>query len=139
MAKKKTTSPDDEFALIYDQQCPVCSAYSAAVEVEGAAASGVRRIDARSDDALVRQAVEAGLDLDEGMVLVHDGKLYHGADALNRMALLAPKTGFRNRLNRLLFSNPTMSRISYPALRAGRNTLLRLLGRSKISAGKGAR
>lgn len=139
MAKEKTTSPDDEFALIYDQQCPVCSAYSAAVEVEGGAASGVRRIDARSDDALVRQAVEAGLDLDDGMVLVHDGKLYHGADALNRMALLAPRTGVRNRLNRLLFSNPTMSRVSYPVLRAGRNTLLRLLGRSKISAGKQTR
>jgi predicted DCC family thiol-disulfide oxidoreductase YuxK len=139
MARKKNPPPDDELALIYDQQCPVCSAYSAAVEVEDGAASGVRRIDARSDDALVQQALAAGLDLDEGMVLVHNGKLYHGADALNRMALLAPRTGVRNRLNRMLFSNPTMSRISYPLLRGGRNTLLRLLGRSKISAGKTTR
>jgi hypothetical protein len=49
------------------------------------------------------------------------------------MARLAPTKGISNRLNRLLFSNSTVSRLSYPLLRGGRNTLLRLLGRSKIS------
>ena len=129
----KNDSTDDELAIIYDEQCPVCSAYSAAVEVEGKDASSVRRINARSDDALVKKAREAGLDLDDGMVVVHQGQLYHGAEALNLMARLAPSGGLGNRLNRLLFSNPTAARLSYPLLRAGRNALLRLLGRSKIS------
>jgi predicted DCC family thiol-disulfide oxidoreductase YuxK len=137
MAKKNPA--DDELAIIYDEQCPVCSAYSAAVEVEAKDASTVRRINARSDDALVQKARAAGLDLDDGMVVVHKGELYHGADALNLMARLAPATGFSNRANRLLFSNRTAARLSYPLLRAGRNTLLRLLGRSKISASKPGR
>lgn len=131
--RKAGKAQPDELAIIYDEQCPVCSAYSAAVEVDSDAASSVRRVNARSDDPLVRQAREAGLDLDDGMVVVHKGKLYHGADALNLMARLAPDKGFGNRLNRLLFSNETLSRLSYPLLRGGRNTLLRLLGRSKIS------
>ena len=122
----------EEIALIYDGECPVCTAYSCSVDVDEGQASGIRRIDARSDDALVKQAKEAGLDLDEGMVVLHHGKLYHGADALNFMARLAPDRGFGNRLNRLLFSNATVSRLSYPMLRAGRNTLLWLLGRKKI-------
>jgi predicted DCC family thiol-disulfide oxidoreductase YuxK len=130
----KAKKPDtDELTLIYDEQCPVCSAYSAAVEVDDDSASGVRRVNARSDDPMVRQAREAGFDLDDGMVVAHKGKLYHGAEALNLMARLAPTKGLSNRLNRLLFSNSTVSRLSYPLLRGGRNTLLRLLGRSKIS------
>ena len=127
-------APDkpEELALIFDRECPVCTAYSCHVDVEGAQAPVVRRINARdADDALVRQAKEAGLDLDEGMVVVYQGKLYHGADALNLMARLAPQRGF-GRLNRLLFANPTIARLTYPVLRAGRNTLLRLLGRRKI-------
>jgi hypothetical protein len=66
------------------------------------------------------------------MVVVHQGRLYHGADALNIMARLAPKQGLGNRLNRLAFGNSTFSRLVYPVLRGGRNTLLRLLGRTKI-------
>jgi predicted DCC family thiol-disulfide oxidoreductase YuxK len=133
MSPKSDETETEELAIIYDEQCPVCSAYTAAVDVDGDAASSVRRVNARSDDPLVRQAREAGLDLDDGMVVVHKGKLYHGAEALNLMARLAPRKGVGNRLNRLLFSNERASRLSYPLLRGGRNTLLRLLGRSKIS------
>jgi predicted DCC family thiol-disulfide oxidoreductase YuxK len=123
----------EELAIIYDRQCPVCTAYSCSVDVDERQASGVKRINARSaDDPLVRQAVEAGLDLDDGMVVVHQGRLYHGADALNIMARLAPDRGLGNRLNRLLFGNRTVARLSYPALRAGRNLLLKILGRKKI-------
>lgn len=123
----------DELALIYDRECPVCTAYSCSVGVDESHAAGVRRINARdAENELVRQAREAGLDLDDGMVVVHQGKLYHGADALNIMARMAPDRGLGNRLNKLLFGNPTIARLSYPILRAGRNTLLKLLGRKKI-------
>ena len=132
MTKPKKQAAE-EIALIYDAECPVCVAYSGSVDVDDEKASGIRRINARSDDALVKQAREAGIDLDEGMVVMHDGKMYHGAEALNIMARFAPDRGFGNRLNKLLFSNPTVSRLSYPVLRAGRNTLLRILGRKKIA------
>jgi predicted DCC family thiol-disulfide oxidoreductase YuxK len=129
----KTNDKPDELALIYDRECPVCTAYSCSVGVDETQAAGVRRINARDGgDDLVRKAKEAGLDLDDGMVVVHQGKLYHGADALNIMARLAPDHGFGNRLNKLLFGNRTVARLSYPLLRAGRNALLKLLGRKKI-------
>lgn len=122
----------ENITLIYDGECPVCTAYSCAVGVspeDGA----LRRINARGDDALIRKATEAGLDLDEGMVVVHRGELHHGADALHLMAKLAPAKGIRNRVNKALFGSRTIARISYPALRAGRNLLLRMLGRKKIA------
>ena len=133
MMSEPSDKPAEDLALIYDSHCPVCTVYSGAVEVEG---TGVRRIDARGSDALVQQATAAGLDLDEGMVVMHQGKLHHGADALHLMARLAPRRGFKNRLNRLLFGSRTLAHLSYPVLRAGRNLLLRILGRSKIGSGK---
>lgn len=125
-----STSPDD-VTIIYDGQCPVCTAYSCAADTGQAE---LKRVDARSQDPQVKRAMEAGFDLDEGMIVLHKGEVYHGADAIHRMALLAPRTGLRNRLNRLLFGNLAFARAVYPTLRAGRNTLLRLLGRRKIGA-----
>jgi predicted DCC family thiol-disulfide oxidoreductase YuxK len=121
----------DDVTLIYDGECPVCTAYSCNVD---AGAAKVKRLNARTMTPEVRQAVEAGFDLDEGMVVLHNGQLYHGADAMHRMALLAPKSGIRNRLNRLLFGNLTFARAVYPGLRAGRNLLLKILGRKKIGS-----
>ena len=121
-----------DLALIYDAQCPVCQAYGARSEIDAGAAAGMRRIDARSADDIVRAITAARLDLDEGMVVRYRGEFYHGADALHLLATLAPKTGAWNRINRFFFGSRTMSRLSYPVLRAGRNLLLRILGRKKI-------
>jgi predicted DCC family thiol-disulfide oxidoreductase YuxK len=126
---------DEAVALIYDGQCPVCTAYSGAVSVDPKDAGSIDRIDARSNHPLVAAARAAGLDLDDGMVVVYQGALHHGADALHLMATLAPRKGIRNRLNRLFFGNRTISRVAYPFLRAGRNALLKILGRKKIGAG----
>ena len=129
-----TNKPTEDITLIYDGQCPVCTAYSCNVDAGDAQ---LKRVDARSLDPNVQAAMDAGFDLDEGMVVLHRGQLYHGAEAMHRMALLSPKSGLRNRLNRLLFGNLAIARAVYPGLRAGRNALLRLLGRQKIGAGKG--
>jgi len=127
----RTEESDDGVTLLFDGECPVCTAYSCSVGVKGGK-DALRTVDARGDDALVRQATEAGYDLDQGLIVVHRGRMHHGADALHLMATLAPAHGIRNRLNRLLFGSRRLARISYPALRGGRNLLLRLLGRRKI-------
>lgn len=121
----------DDVALLYDGACPVCTAYGCSVEI--APGEGrLRRIDARGDDPLVHRATAAGLDLDEGMILLYRGEMHHGAEALRLLARLAPNAGLAHRLNRLLFGSRGVSRVAYPILRAGRNLLLRLRGKAKI-------
>ena len=140
MSEDKQAGAAEETTLIYDGECPVCVAYSGSVDTDAATGGELRRINARSDHELVRQATEQGFDLDEGMIVSHQGKLYHGADALHIMATLAPNHGVRNRLNKVLFGSQRVSRAAYPFLRAGRNTLLKLLGKDKIrNLGSGGR
>lgn len=125
-------SPSETW-IVYDGQCPFCSRYVQLVRLRETLGP-VQLIDARKGGPQVDKVRQAGLDLDEGMVLKLNGRLYHGADCINMLALLStPSSGF-NRLNAALFRSRTASRLLYPVLRAGRNAVLRLLGRGKIEA-----
>lgn len=122
-----------EVSIIYDSECPVCTAYSCSVEV-GDNRAKPRLISARGSDSEVSAALAAGLDLDEGMVVLYKGERYHGAEALHILALASPPKGLFSHLNRLLFGSRRVAKILYPGLRAGRNLLLWLLGKKKIAA-----
>lgn len=122
--------------VIYDGECPFCSAYVRLTRLRDAVGP-VRLIDARLGGPEVDGALAAGLDLDDGMVLDFGGRRYHGADSLAMLALLSSGSGFFNRLTARLFRDPAVARRLYPAMRAGRNLTLRLLGRRKLSTRAG--
>jgi hypothetical protein len=93
----------------------------------------VELVNAREGGPIVDEILAAGLDLDEGMVLKIDDRLYHGDECIHRLALLStPSTTF-NRINQAIFRSKPMSRALYPMLRSGRNLILRMLGRPKFS------
>lgn len=121
--------------IIYDGHCPFCSTYVRFTRLRDAVGP-VELIDARQGGFMVDEAVEAGLDLDEGMVLKYGGRLYHGADCLNLLSLLSSRSGLFNRFMAFAFARPTIAHLAYPLLRAGRNVTLRLLGRSRIQAAR---
>jgi predicted DCC family thiol-disulfide oxidoreductase YuxK len=125
-----TTSP----VLVYDGACPVCSQYVRYVRIRDSAGA-LLLVNARDGGPWVDQVVRAGLDLDEGMVLFYGGRLYHGVDCVHMLALLSTRSGAFNRLTALAFSRPAVARVTYPIMRSGRNVLLRLLNRPKLSLG----
>jgi predicted DCC family thiol-disulfide oxidoreductase YuxK len=124
------TEPDTW--VVYDGQCPFCSRYVQLVRLRETLGQ-IKLIDAREGGPQVDEVRKAGLDLDEGMVLKLDGRLYHGADCVHRLALLSTRSSWFNRVNAALFRSKRVSRLLYPALRAGRNAVLRMLGRSKLN------
>ena len=117
--------------LLYDGECPFCAAYVRYARLREAAGP-VALIDAREGGEEARRARRLGYDLDEGMLLHLNGVDHHGADCLNRLALLSTRSGAFNRLNAWAFRRPSVARLAYPVLRAGRGAALRLLGRSPI-------
>lgn len=121
-----------EASIVYDGECPFCSRYVELVRLREAIGP-VKLINARSGGALVDEVRAAGFDLDDGMVLKLDGRLYHGADCIHMLAMLSTPSGWFNRLNAAVFRSSGVSKLLYPVLRAGRNTVLRLLGRSKLN------
>ena len=118
--------------LLYDGECPFCSAYVKLVRLRETIGQ-VRLIDARQGGPELAELRGRGLDINQGMALKLDGQIYYGADCINVLALLSTPSGAFNRFNHLIFQSKSLSRLLYPALRTGRNAALALLGRSKIA------
>ena len=124
--------------IIYDGECPFCASYVRMARLR-AAVGPVELVDARSEDPRVVAAAEAGLDLDEGMVVLWQGARHHGAEAVYLIALLSAEGGVGNRLQRRLFRSPRLARVLYPWLVRGRRLWLRLAGHRPIAARRNPR
>lgn len=117
--------------IVYDGECPLCSRFSTLYRAREVV-QRVCLVDARSRDPIVAEVCARGFDLDAGMVVKLRDQFYHGAEALNVMALLGSDHTLFNRLNRAIFRRAGVARHLYPMLVRGRMLLLRLLGRDLI-------
>ncbi|MBC8048523.1 MAG: DUF393 domain-containing protein [Chitinophagales bacterium] len=134
MANAATVNPDGNgIDIVYDGECPFCTRYAKLVRLRETVGP-VRIIDARSDDPLVAEVKAAGLDLDEGMAVKFNGRIYHGDECVHLLSLLTTPSGLVNRFMKTVFSSRRMSRIFYPWMVAGRNLSLRAMGNKKIGA-----
>lgn len=122
-----------EIWFAYDGECPICTYAAHALRIRTRVGQ-LHLVDARvdKDHPLIQRIAAEKLDLDKGMVIQFGGQLYHGADALQVMALLGSKHGWFNRANVLLFQSPRLAKLAYPLMRGSRNLLIRLLGVSPI-------
>jgi predicted DCC family thiol-disulfide oxidoreductase YuxK len=132
----ETVSQRRDLWVVYDGECPFCSSYVTLYRIRQQT-DHVHLIDARSGHPLVADICGKGYDLDVGMVVKFEGRLYHGAEAMNILAILGSGGGLFNRLNRALFRHPRLSRVLYPWLVRGRLLVLRLLGRRTLGEAEG--
>ncbi|KGJ03687.1 Predicted thiol-disulfide oxidoreductase YuxK, DCC family [Paracoccus halophilus] len=123
--------PAERLTIIYDGECPFCSAYVTLLRLREAGRL-VELVDARSDDPRVAEAQAAGIDLDEGMVILWGGRRYTGAQAVHVLALLSSTGGVFNRIQRWLFRSPRLASVLYPWLVRGRRLWLHLARRRRI-------
>jgi len=125
-----------DIAIVYDGECPVCSAYIRMLRLR--TLGEVALINAREDHPLVRSLQASKVDLDEGMAVKIGDELYLGDQAVQRLALLTGPSSVFNRINFWIFKNAARSRLLYPMLRAGRRLLLTMLGRKTIAGDRNA-
>jgi len=113
--------------FMYDGECPMCTNAALAYRLREKFGA-LQLVNAREVDdntPLMQEIKRRGIDLDAGMVIVHDGRYYHGKDALKFMAKHgAPKDAF-NVFVKSLFWSDWLCHMSYPFMRATRNWLLR--------------
>ena len=119
--------------LLYDGDCPVCSAYVAMSRLRQLYPD-LRIVSARDEPALVSALRQAGYEINEGMVLSLDRKVHFGPEATHMIAILGRASPSRWR-RVLLASMGTApwARKLYPWLNRARLVLLTLLGRRPIA------
>jgi len=112
--------------IFYDGQCPMCSSVADYLRIKKKYGP-LNLVDARDplNCELVRSVNEQGFDLDEGVVIVHDGRFLHGEAALRFMAKHSAVHNFFNLVCKGAFWSQNIAGLIYPWLRGCRNWLLR--------------
>jgi hypothetical protein len=80
----------------------------------------------------VREFARSGIDLDSGMAVYYEGRTYAGAEAMHLLELLSEPSGLFDRLTSALLRRRSFALWVYPALRSGRNLLLKLRNRPPL-------
>jgi len=83
-----TSGAAGEILLVYDRECPACDAYCRLLRTSRSVGT-LHLINARTWNTAVEEITEAGLDIDQGMVVKMGGQLYYGADAIHTLALIS--------------------------------------------------
>jgi predicted DCC family thiol-disulfide oxidoreductase YuxK len=118
--------------LLYDGECPACSAYVAISRLRQLYPD-LRIVSARTEPELVAELRRKGFEINDGMVLSLDGKIHYAAEATRMIAILGRNSPSRWRRTALgMIGTAPWARPLYPWLNRGRLLLLRTLGRRPI-------
>jgi predicted DCC family thiol-disulfide oxidoreductase YuxK len=131
MASSIKDNPSRAIRIMYDGECPVCSSYVKFVRMRKAAGK-VELLNMREHPEIVAAMRAKNIEVNEGMIVEVDGALYHGADAVHAMAMMSSPSNVANRINVAIFRHPWLATALYPAMKLGRNTLLKIIGRKMI-------
>ncbi|UNK49475.1 DUF393 domain-containing protein [Lysobacter sp. S4-A87] len=116
-----------EVWLVYDGECPVCNTYCRHARIRDAVGQ-LHLVDARQPGPLMDEITAAGLDIDQGMVVKFEDVLYYGPEAIRVLTLLSTPSGLFNRINYLFFGGRGRAGFFYPAGKAVRNLILKVMG-----------
>jgi len=118
--------------LVYDKECPACDFYCKLVRIRESIGNLIL-VDARHPSSFMDEITAAGLDIDQGMVLIVGDRMYYGADAIHTLAIMGTRSGVLNRLAYWCFKSRAASSVVYPVLRSCRNLLLKILRKTKVN------
>jgi predicted DCC family thiol-disulfide oxidoreductase YuxK len=122
----------NDIFLVYDKECPACDFYCKLVRIRESIGNLIL-VDARNASSFMDEITAAGLDIDQGMVLIVGARMYYGADAIHTLSIMGTRSGVFNRLAYWCFRSRAASSVVYPVLRSCRNLLLKILRKTKIN------
>jgi predicted DCC family thiol-disulfide oxidoreductase YuxK len=118
-------------AVVYDGDCPFCSSYVTMTKVRNAVGKPTL-LNARERPDLVRDLARSGIDLDSGMAVYYQGRIYVGGEAMHLLALLSEPEGLFDKATAVMLRWRSFALWIYPALRSGRNLLVKLRNRPPL-------
>ena len=123
---------ENKLVLVYDDDCPVCSNYVQMLRIRESIGE-LKLVNARDGGELVDEITAKGINLDQGNVLIMDGRTYYNSDTIHALALISSPSGIVNRFNYWIFKSKYRSYFLYPILRFLRGVLLTILGKKKLN------
>ena len=119
----------DKRLFIYDGECPFCNHFAQLLELKSSLAE-LKILDGRKNLALLSKLYKQGYDLNKGAILIKNGKIMHGADAVNWICseIKDPSDSLLEVL-RIIFNSNKRTNFLFPLLLWGRRLSLTLKGK----------
>ena len=119
----------DRTLFIYDGECPFCNHFAQLLELKSSIPS-LQIIDGRKNLEKLTHFYNQGYDLNKGAILIKDGKIMHGAEAISWICteLKEPNDSLLKFLKVIFLSKKRSKRI-FPFLLWGRRITLTIKGK----------
>ena len=119
----------DKRLFIYDGECPFCNHFAQLLELKSSLAE-LEILDGRKNLSLLSQLYNQGYDLNKGAILMKNGNILHGADAINWICseIKDPSDSLLEVL-RIIFNSKSRTNFIFPFLVWGRRLSLILKGK----------
>ena len=116
--------------FIYDGECPFCNHFGQLLELQSSIPS-LEIVDGRDNLDKLTQLYKQGYDLNKGAILIINGNIKHGSEAINWICseLKNPNDSLLELL-RIIFSSNKRSKFLFPFLLWGRRISLTLKGKT---------
>ena len=116
-------------SFIYDGECPFCNHFAELLELKSRIPS-LEIIDGRKNLEQLTQLFNQGYDLNKGAILIKNGKVKHGAEAINWICseLKEPNDSLLEMI-KVIFSSKKRGKNLFPFLLWSRRILLTLKGK----------
>ncbi len=110
--------------FIYDGECPFCNHFAQLIELQSSIPS-LQILDGRQDLSVLRSFYKKGYDLNNGAILINDGHIMHGAEAVNWICSQMNKpSDLLLEILRIIFKSDKRTQILFPLLLWGRRISL---------------
>src|SRR3990167_3057068 len=113
--------------MIAEGECPICRPTANALKIR-AAVGELILVNARNPHPIMQELKQAGLNIDDGMVVKINNILYHGAEAQHVLAMIGTSQDWFNRINVWLFRSKFTAKLIYPIMRSIRLAILKIKG-----------
>jgi len=119
----------DRTLFIYDGECPFCNHFAQLLELKSRIQS-LQIIDGRENLEKLTQLYNQGYDLNKGAILIKDGKIMHGAEAITWICseVKEPNDSLLKFLKVIFLSNKRSKKI-FPVLLWSRRITLTIKGK----------
>ena len=119
----------EETLFIYDGQCPFCN-YFAELLVLKSSIPSLKIIDGRKNLVQLTKLYNKGYDLNNGAILIINGNIKHGSDAINWIfSVLEEPNDSLLEILKIIFISNKRSQIIFPFLLWARRILLSFKGK----------
>ncbi|MBW3042046.1 DCC1-like thiol-disulfide oxidoreductase family protein [Prochlorococcus marinus] len=119
----------DKNLFIYDGECPFCNHFAQLLELKSSLPS-LKVLDGRENLDKLTELYKQGYDLNNGAILISNGDIKHGAEAINWICseLKDPSDSLLEVL-RIIFTSNKRTKILFPFLLWARRLSLSLKGK----------